>query len=250
MSQTPNQPPPEEPRGPEDSGRQAPVPQPYPGARPGWGQPSGSQAPQQYPQRPPTLRPPSDGHPGYGQQYDPQAPQQPYGQPSGARQGRWRQGPPKFAPPARPAFEQPSHLQGAQQPFHEQPPGVRPGRSSAQGDDGDVLVAMSAHLAGFMIAFLGWIPPLAIYFAKRNKSQFVRYHSAEAANFQLTLLIPYVFAGALFVGLGVFFGDLAWIGSLFIALTWIVSIVLGVLGASGANKGAWYRYPVSIRLLK
>lgn len=109
---------------------------------------------------------------------------------------------------------------------------------------------MLSHLMGFMIAFLGWIPPLTIYFAKRDKSQFVRHHSAEAANFQLTLLIPYVLAGVLFIGLGIFFGDLAWIGSLFIALVWIVSIVFGVIGASGANKGAWYRYPISIRLLK
>ena len=124
-----------------------------------------------------------------------------------------------------------------------------PGRPD-QGDGNDVLVAMLAHLTGFMIAFLGWIPPLAIYLAKRNTSRFVRHHASEAANFQLTLLIPYVLAGVLFIGLGIFFGDLAWIGSLLIALIWIVSIVFGVLGASGANKGAWYRYPISIRLLK
>lgn len=270
MSQTPNQPPPEGPQGSEHSERQAPVPQPPsgtqppPGVQPGGGQPSGPQAPRQHPQQPPAPRAPSGGHPGheqqYGQQpYHPRAPQQPYEQPSGTQQGHWRQGPPKFAPPAQPTFEQPSPLQGypqaAQQPYgtrqplYEQPRVVHPGQS-AQGDGGDVLVAMAAHLAGFMIAFLGWIPPLAIYFVKRDKSQFIRHHSAEAANFQLTLLIPYVFAGVLIVGLGTFFGDLAWIGSLFLALTWIVSIALGVLGASGANKGAWYRYPISIRLLK
>ncbi|MBR8745486.1 DUF4870 domain-containing protein [Nocardiopsis sp. MG754419] len=109
---------------------------------------------------------------------------------------------------------------------------------------------MIAHLTGFMIAFLGWIPPLAVYFAKRTTSPFVRHHAAEAANFQITLLIPYVFAGVLYVGLGIFFGDMSWIGSLLIALVWIVSIILGVMGASGANKGAWYRYPLSMRLLK
>ncbi|MEU3019385.1 DUF4870 domain-containing protein [Nocardiopsis sp. NPDC007018] len=109
---------------------------------------------------------------------------------------------------------------------------------------------MLAHLTGFVIAFLGWIPPLAIYFARRERSPFVRHHAAEAANFQITMLIPYVFAGVVFFGLGIFFPSLSWIGYLLIALVWIACIVLGVLGASGANKGIWYRYPVSIRLLK
>ncbi|GAA1460587.1 DUF4870 domain-containing protein [Nocardiopsis exhalans] len=109
---------------------------------------------------------------------------------------------------------------------------------------------MLAHLSGFVIACLGWIPPLAIYFAKRNQSQFVRHHASEAANFQITMLIPYVFAGVAFFGLGIFFPNLSWIGYLLIALVWILSIVFGVIGASGANKGTWYRYPASIRLLK
>ena len=113
-----------------------------------------------------------------------------------------------------------------------------------------MLVAMLAHLSGFIIAYLGWIPPLAIYFAKRNQSQFVRHHASEAANFQLTLLIPYIFAGVAFVGLGIFFPTLSWIGSALIALIWILAIIFGVLGAVNANKGQWYRYPVSIRLLK
>ncbi|WP_116245327.1 DUF4870 domain-containing protein [Nocardiopsis sp. FIRDI 009] len=109
---------------------------------------------------------------------------------------------------------------------------------------------MMAHLSGFVIAFLGWIPPLAIYLAKRNQSPVVRHHASEAANFQLTLLIPYVFACVVFIGLGIFFPGLAWIGSVLIALIWILAIVFGVVGASRANKGTTYRYPVSIRLLK
>ena len=185
--------------------------------------------PQQYAQRPPQqgqpgFAPPASARPAdHGQQYaqQPQAPQQGFAQ-------------------------QPQQVPG-QQPYVQQGYARQPQRSS--GDDG-ILVAMSAHLTGFMIAFLGWIPPLAIYFAKRNTSPFVRHHAAEAANFQITMLIPYVFAGVLYVGLGIFFGNLAWIGSLLIALVWILSIVFGVLGASGANKGAWYRYPFSIRLLK
>ena len=229
MSETPSNPPsPDEPQG----RRQLPLP---------------PQAPQQQAQ----------GGPGYGQHpgQPGRPPAQPYGQ----------QGQPGFAPPPpQPGYGQQYAQQAQQAPrpgFPQQQPPPVPGQQpygqpgytqqpQLSGGGNDILVAMLAHLTGFMIAFLGWIPPLAIYFAKRNTSPFVRHHAAEAANFQITMLIPYVFAGVLYVGLGIFFGNLAWIGSLFIALVWILSIVFGVLGASGANKGAWYRYPFSIRLLK
>ncbi len=118
------------------------------------------------------------------------------------------------------------------------------------GGGGDVLAAMLAHLSGFVFAFLGWIPPLAVYLAKRERSPFVRHHAAEAANFQLTLLIPYLLSGVLYVVLGLFLRDMAWIGPLLVALVWLVSIVLGVIAASGANNGAWNRYPFALRLLK
>lgn len=225
------------------------------------GEPQGQQRPPLPPQAPQAPR--QQGDPGHGQQYRPQPPQQAPQQQYTQQQPQ--QGQPGLAPPApmRPAdygqqyaqrpqaprqgfAPQPQQVPG-QQPYVQQGYAQQPQRSS--GDDG-VLVAMSAHLTGFMIAFLGWIPPLAIYFAKRNTSPFVRHHAAEAANFQIMMLIPYVFTGVLYVGLGIFFGNLVWIGSLLIALVWILSIVFGVLGASGANKGAWYRYPFSIRLLK
>ncbi|WP_017610878.1 DUF4870 domain-containing protein [Nocardiopsis xinjiangensis] len=109
---------------------------------------------------------------------------------------------------------------------------------------------MLAHLSGFILACVGWLPPLAIYFAKRKQSAFVRHHSSEAANFQFTLLIPYVIAAAAFIALGIFFPTLSWIGSALFALIWIVAIVFGVLAATRANRGQWYRYPLSIRLLK
>ncbi|MEE2047764.1 DUF4870 domain-containing protein [Nocardiopsis tropica] len=34
------------------------------------------------------------------------------------------------------------------------------------------------------------------------------------------------------------------------AVVWIVSIVFGVMGANGANKGTWYRYPVNVDWVK
>jgi uncharacterized Tic20 family protein len=78
----------------------------------------------------------------------------------------------------------------------------------------------------------------------------VRQHAAEAANFQITLLIGYIFAWVILIVLGITFPALVWIGSLLVGVVWVVAIVFGVLGANSANKGTWYRYPLSIRLLK
>ena len=268
MSETPTNPPsPEDPNQGPSFGEQPQAPSPYSpeyaeqeGGQPEYGRQGGQPHPGhgQQGERPsggdPAYGRPTGGQPGYGQPPQPQYGQpgfapapgaQPYGQPPqppyGAQGGYGR------PPQAQPQYGVPQPPPGYGQPQPGAP--VVPG-PAVQGGGNGVLVAMLAHLSGFIVAYLGWIPPLAIYFAKRNTSPYVRHHASEAANFQITLLIPYLFAGVVFIGLGIFFPGLSWIGSLLIALIWIVSIVFGVLGASGADKGAWYRYPVSIRLLK
>ncbi|MBV2363063.1 DUF4870 domain-containing protein [Streptomonospora sp. NEAU-YY374] len=109
---------------------------------------------------------------------------------------------------------------------------------------------MIAHLSGVILSCFGWVPALVVYAVKRTHSSFVRHHAGEALNFQLSLLIPYFVAWAVFLGLGIFSPDLSWIGSVLIALIWVASIVLGALAALAANRGTWYRYPVSIRMVK
>lgn len=254
MSETPTNPP-----TPEDPAPGDPTPgqQPRP---PREAQPSGGQQP--------AADAPSSPAPGHDRPAAP--PSQPgYAQPSGAQPGYphppQAYGRPGFTPPpAAPPHGQPYSAHAAHQqygqphPGHPQPqqpgpypqqPGPYP-QPQAPAGDGGILAAMLAHLGGFVVGCLGWVPPLAVYLARRDASPFVRHHASEAANFQITLLIPYAFAWVAFLGLGIFLPNLSWIGSLLIALVWILSIVLGVIGASSANKGTWYRYPVSIRLLK
>jgi uncharacterized Tic20 family protein len=98
-------------------------------------------------------------------------------------------------------------------------------------------MAVLAQALGIVTGFLG---PLVIYLINGEKDPFVRHHAAEALNFQITLLIGYVVAFVL---------SLILIGLLLLPILFVLGIVFPILAAVAANKGEWYRYPVSIRLV-
>jgi uncharacterized Tic20 family protein len=98
-------------------------------------------------------------------------------------------------------------------------------------------MAMLAQLLGLFTGFLG---PLIIYLVNGDKDPFVRHHSAEALNFQITLAIAYVVSVVLMLVL---------IGFLMFFVIWIASIVFMIQATIAANRGEWYRYPINIRLV-
>jgi uncharacterized Tic20 family protein len=103
--------------------------------------------------------------------------------------------------------------------------------------------AMLAHLGSFVAAYiaLGLIAPLIVLLVKGNESAYVRAHSVESLNFQITALIaalvtiPFVF---ILIGIPV----LIIIGVLY--LIWVIQASLA------ANRGEYYRYPVNWRIVK
>jgi uncharacterized Tic20 family protein len=98
-------------------------------------------------------------------------------------------------------------------------------------------MAVLAQVLGIVTGLIG---PLIIYLVNGDKDPYVRHHSAEALNFQLTLLIAYLVSFVLMFVL---------IGFLLIFVVWILAIVWGIQAAMAANRGEWYRYPVSIRFV-
>lgn len=97
--------------------------------------------------------------------------------------------------------------------------------------------AMFAHLLGVVTSFVG---ALVIWLIKKDESAFVGQEAKEALNFQITLLIGHVIAGALmFIA----------IGFLLFPLLWVVNIVFSIMGAMAASKGQGYRYPFALRLV-
>lgn len=110
-----------------------------------------------------------------------------------------------------------------------------PTTSTGVGDQ--KTMAVLAQVLGLVTGFIG---PLIIYLMNGEKDAYVRHHAAEALNFQLTLLIGYVVSFVLvFVIVGIF---------LFPVLI-VLGIVFPIIAAVAANRGDWYRYPISIRMV-
>ena len=105
------------------------------------------------------------------------------------------------------------------------------------GGGDDNTMAMLAHVLGLFTGFLG---PLVLYLVKRDDSAFIRDQSAEALNFQLTMIIAWIVSIVLILVL---------IGLLMILVLIVMGIVLPILGAVAANRGEAYRYPIAIRFV-
>ncbi len=101
----------------------------------------------------------------------------------------------------------------------------------------DRTMALLAHIGGILTGFL---VPLIIWLIKKDQSEFVDHHGREALNFQITVIIAFFISAILTYVL---------IGCFMFAAVWIGDIVFGVLAAVAANKGEWYRYPISIRFI-
>lgn len=140
-----------------------------------------------------------------------------------------------YAPPAQPM----------PQAEYAPPPPPAPGyggvpAASAYGASEDRAMASMAHWLSILI---GFIAPLIIMLTKGEQDRFARDHAVEALNFDITLMIAYV---ATTVLSAVTFG----IASFLFLPIWIVGMVFQIQGAMAANRGAPYRYPVNIRMVK
>lgn len=111
-------------------------------------------------------------------------------------------------------------------------------------------LAIVAHI-GPVIA--GFIAPLIVWIVVKDdqtKSEWVRHHAREALNFQLSLLIYGVVLTIVgivltIVTLGLFFFVLI---PLFVLLAF-GTLIFSIIATVKANRGEWYQYPATIRLL-
>jgi uncharacterized Tic20 family protein len=104
------------------------------------------------------------------------------------------------------------------------------------------VLCHAAALFGLFFHFLGHIlGPLIVWLVKRGDSPEVDAHGKESLNFQLSMLIYDAIAFILcFVLIGV---------PILIAL-WILNTVLVIIASIQASEGKFYRYPITIRLIK
>jgi uncharacterized Tic20 family protein len=107
----------------------------------------------------------------------------------------------------------------------------------ATGTDNAKTLVIVSHL-GCVLG--GFILPLVVYLVEK-RDPFVRFHAAEALNFQLTVLLVLVVSVPLMLLIVGFFTFLA-----AAVLNW----VWGIMAAIKGGQGQWWRYPVNIRFVK
>jgi uncharacterized Tic20 family protein len=116
-------------------------------------------------------------------------------------------------------------------------PAQVPAQTATSGGTDEKTLAMLAQLLGIFTGFLG---PLVMYLIAKDDQPFLKHHAAESLNFQLTILIGYVISGVLML---VLIGFLTWF------VVWVAALVFGIMATLAANRGEWYRYPISIRMV-
>ena len=102
--------------------------------------------------------------------------------------------------------------------------------------------AVFSHLSPFLAAIvaLSFLGPLIMYIIFKDRGAFIRHHSAEALNFQLTMWIGLLISFPLMLVL---------IGFVTAAAIGIAMLVCHILGAVAASNGQDYRYPFTIRFV-
>ena len=98
--------------------------------------------------------------------------------------------------------------------------------------------ATLTHVGGILFH---WLAPLIAYLVLKDRGPFVHWHTRQALNFQLTLLLAYI-AGAVL--------SIVFVGIFVIFAAFILNIVFGIIAAMAANRGEFYKYPVAIEFVK
>jgi len=124
---------------------------------------------------------------------------------------------------------------------NEHPPAQPPSTTSDQR-----TLAMVAHLGGILAyVWIGWVTALVVWLVHRERGGLAAEQARVALNFQITVLIALV--ACQIVRQLPLIGIVGWIGFIAVAL---ISLVVSILAALAVQRGASYRYPYSLELVR
>ena len=114
----------------------------------------------------------------------------------------------------------------------EQPPSYLPTKDER-------TWGLLAHLSPLIASGIGlpFIGPLVIWLIKKDESPFIADQAKEALNFQIAIMIVVMICAATVVGI------------VLLPVVGVGGLVYSIIAALEANKGIYYRYPYTIRLI-
>jgi hypothetical protein len=109
-------------------------------------------------------------------------------------------------------------------------------KNSDNNSGSDNILAILTHILGLFTSFLG---PLIIFLASEEK--YVKKHSKNALNWQLSLIIYFIGAAILTVIL---------IGFVLMAALGVINLVFCIIAAVRASEKKFWEYPLTIKFFK
>jgi len=94
------------------------------------------------------------------------------------------------------------------------------------------------HVGGI---FFGFLPALIGYLVLKDRGPFVRAHTTTALNFQITMTI------ASFIGVLL---TLVVVGFILVLAVAVVIVIFSIIAAIAANRGEFYKYPLTFEFIK
>ncbi|MCP4763740.1 MAG: DUF4870 domain-containing protein [archaeon] len=102
---------------------------------------------------------------------------------------------------------------------------------------------------GVLIPLGNIIGPLIVWLFARRRSDFINQHGKETINFQLSMTIWCILLPVLFFSIA--FHIVVLFTGAIIGLWFLIFYIMQTINSSvEAKKGAHYRYPLTIRLIK
>jgi len=116
------------------------------------------------------------------------------------------------------------------------PPPV-PAQTTISSDDRIWIIF--CHLS--LVLGVGFLLPLIVYLVKRQDAPATAEHAREALNFHISIYL-YAFVSVLLCTI--------FIGFLLLPIVIIGSFVCAIIASVKASRGEFYRYPLTLRLVK
>jgi uncharacterized Tic20 family protein len=146
--------------------------------------------------------------------------------------------------PQQPQQDTPPQAPPGYQPPNPASYGVGPRPMSPQDEK---TWATLVHLAPFVAAFVGipFLGPLIVFLLLKDRGPFIRFHAAQALNFQIIVTIAFWVLGI--VSIPVVTLILTIPCFVVLGIAWVT---FSIIAAIKANNGEWYRYPMTPELVK
>lgn len=131
-----------------------------------------------------------------------------------------------------------------------------PSRPPAPAQDPVAAGTTLAVLSHLGIFAGGVVLPIVCRVTEGERNEYVRHHSTEALNFQITFLIVWLVCVATMFGTALASWDSDepplwwWVSLGVMTLAVLGAVAMSAVGAIRAGQGRWWRYPVSIRFVR